>query len=76
MAAHPSNQFANQTANQHADRVQAAIASGRAANSALIASWRRSLGLHHLDPTEKKPPQRLTEAELRHARDKIAPVGL
>jgi transcriptional regulator of acetoin/glycerol metabolism len=35
----------------HADRVEAAIGSGQAAKSALVASWRRSSRLHQLDPS-------------------------
>ena len=46
----------------HADFVQASIARSDAAHSALVASWRRSFQLHHLDPAERKAPRRLTEA--------------
>lgn len=59
---------------QHADRVQAAIESNEAARSALVASWRRSAALHHLDPAERSPPQRLTDTELRLARQRIEPL--
>ncbi|RVC60904.1 sigma-54-dependent Fis family transcriptional regulator, partial [Mesorhizobium sp. M00.F.Ca.ET.038.03.1.1] len=55
----------------HADFVQASIARSDAAHSALVASWRRSLQLHHLDPAERKAPRRLTEAELRQARQRM-----
>ena len=58
----------------HADHVQAAIGSDSAAKSALVASWRRSSGLHKLDPAERSPPRRLTEAELRQARQRIEPL--
>jgi transcriptional regulator of acetoin/glycerol metabolism len=58
----------------HAARVEAAIASGQAARSALVASWRRSSRLHHLDPAGRTSPMRLTEAELHQARDRIAPL--
>src|ERR1035441_2246085 len=60
----------NSTAH-HADRIQAAIASNGAAKSALIASWRRSSSLHGLDPAERKPPERLTDSELRKARQEV-----
>ncbi len=60
----------NSTA-RHADRIQAAIASNGAAKSALIASWRRSSSLHGLDPAARKPPERLTDSELREARQKV-----
>ncbi|WP_027154032.1 helix-turn-helix domain-containing protein [Mesorhizobium sp. WSM2561] len=58
----------------HADVVQAAIATNDAARSALIASWRRSLTLHGLDPAERKAPRRLTEGELRQARQRMEPL--
>lgn len=58
----------------HAARVEAAIASGQAARSALVASWRRSSRLHHLDPAGRGLPLRLSEAELRQARERIAPL--
>ena len=56
----------------HADRIQAAIASNGAAKSALIASWRRSSSLHGLDPAERKSPDRLSDSELRRARQQVA----
>ncbi|MER9330634.1 helix-turn-helix domain-containing protein [Mesorhizobium sp. M0488] len=58
----------------HADRIQAAIASDAAAKSALVASWRRSSNLHRLDPTDRNPPQYLTEPELHGARQRIEPL--
>lgn len=62
------------TPRHHAARVEAAIASGQAARSALVASWRRSSRLHHLDPAGRSAPLRLSEAELRHACERIAPL--
>ncbi|GLR95731.1 transcriptional regulator [Bradyrhizobium liaoningense] len=58
----------------HAARVEAAITSGQAARSALVASWRRSSRLHHLDPGGRTAPMRLTEAELQRARERVAPL--
>ena len=58
----------------HADRVEATIMSHAAANSSLVASWRRSAARHKLDPAEYMPPRRLTEAELREARQSIEPL--
>ncbi len=58
----------------HACRIQAAIESDGAARSALVASWRRSATLHHLDPSERKPPHRLTDLELKYARQRIEPL--
>src|SRR5215470_14108388 len=63
-----------QALGHHAARVEAAIASGQAARSALVASWCRSSRLHHLDPGGRRPPIRLTDAELHHARARIAPL--
>ncbi|TIW67880.1 MAG: sigma-54-dependent Fis family transcriptional regulator, partial [Mesorhizobium sp.] len=59
----------------HADLVQASIATNDAAHSALVASWRRSLQLHRLDPAERKAPKRLTEAELMLARQRMEPLA-
>jgi transcriptional regulator of acetoin/glycerol metabolism len=59
---------------RHADQIQAAIASNGAAKSALIASWRRSSTLHRLDPAEKRPPERMTDSELRKVRQDIEPL--
>jgi transcriptional regulator of acetoin/glycerol metabolism len=58
----------------HADRVQAAIAANGAAKSALMASWRRSSSLHGLDPAARKPPDRMTDSELRQARQEVEPL--
>lgn len=59
---------------RHADRVNAAIESDAAARSALVASWRRSAALHHLDPADGSLPRRLTGSELSHARQRIEPL--
>lgn len=63
-----------QSGSHHADAVQAAIATSDAARSALVASWRRSLSLHGLDPAERNAPRRLTEGELSEARQRIEPL--
>ncbi|MET2826897.1 helix-turn-helix domain-containing protein [Mesorhizobium shangrilense] len=63
-----------QSTSHHADVVQAAIATSDAARSALVASWRRSLSLHGLDPAERKAPRRLTQGELSEARQRIEPL--
>jgi transcriptional regulator of acetoin/glycerol metabolism len=55
---------------QHAAFVEAAIASGHAAKSAVVASWCRSSRLHQLDPAGTRLPDRLSEAELGAARAK------
>jgi transcriptional regulator of acetoin/glycerol metabolism len=52
----------------HAAQVEAAIASGQAAKSTLVASWCRSSRLHQLDPEGSRSPVRLTEAEFLLAR--------
>jgi len=59
---------------QHAQRIHTAIESDEAARSALVASWRRSSTLYHLDPAERQPPSRLTDSELRQARERIEPL--
>lgn len=61
-------------ATQHAGRIHAALGTGEAARSALVASWRRSSSLHCLDPGEAKLPLRISDAELRHARARIEPL--
>jgi transcriptional regulator of acetoin/glycerol metabolism len=58
----------------HAARVEAAIASGQAAKSAVVASWRRSSRLHQLDPAGTRPPLRLTDAELLQIRQRVEPL--
>lgn len=63
-----------QPTGHHADFIQASIASNDAARSALVASWRRSLTLHGLDPAERKAPRRLTEGELSEARQRMEPL--
>src|SRR5215813_1575216 len=56
---------------RHADRIQSAISSNGAAKSALIASWQRSACLLKLDPDQRNPPERLTDSELRKARQEV-----
>jgi transcriptional regulator of acetoin/glycerol metabolism len=56
---------------RHADRIHSAISSNGAAKSALIASWQRSACLHKLDPDQKDPPERLTDSELKKARQEV-----
>lgn len=58
----------------HAERIQSAISSNGAARSALIASWQRSACFHKLDPARRKPPERLTDPELRRARQEVEPL--
>ncbi len=58
-------------AGHHAERIHSAVDSGAAARSPLVASWRRSAVLHGLDPAGRSTGHRLTEAELRRARQRI-----
>jgi transcriptional regulator of acetoin/glycerol metabolism len=60
--------------NRHVNQIEAAIASRAGAASALVASWRRSSAAHRLDPAEYRPPRRLTDAELKEARQAIEPL--
>ena len=53
----------------HATRVEAALAAGQAARSAIAASWARSVRVHGLDPTRHQRQTRLTDRELRAAQD-------
>ncbi|PKP72962.1 MAG: Fis family transcriptional regulator [Alphaproteobacteria bacterium HGW-Alphaproteobacteria-6] len=59
---------------RHTGRIEAALAEGAAARSALVASWSRSARLHGLDAARPLKPARLTEAEFRAARDRMGPL--
>jgi transcriptional regulator of acetoin/glycerol metabolism len=63
-----------QTTRHHADQVQATVARGSAAKSAVVASWRRSSNFHRLDPAECNLPRRLSQAEFDLARRQIEPL--
>jgi transcriptional regulator of acetoin/glycerol metabolism len=63
-----------QTTKEHADQVQAMVARGSAATSAMVASWRRSSNFHRLDPAERGLPRRLSQAEFEDARQQIEPL--
>lgn len=60
---------------KHADLIAAITrdpsASGR---SALFASWARSMTRYKLDPYDRTPPRRLTDRELRDARESVEPL--
>jgi len=59
----------------HADFIRAAAeSSSSAAQSALAASWRRSLVYHHLDPETRSPPAKVEAAAVREARERLGPV--
>lgn len=53
---------------RHADYV-AAQSLSKATNSALTASWRRSMIKHGLDPADSRRPERLSQAELTLRRE-------
>ncbi len=55
----------------HARRVLDVLVRGENVNSALAASWRRSGHLHALDPTNRAPSHRLTQAELVAAQERL-----
>lgn len=59
---------------RHADLVRVTAESDRAAQSAVAASWRRSLLYHCLDPELHSPPERLEEARLGEARERLGPL--
>ncbi len=58
----------------HTDKVLKAVDTGEAARSALVASWRRSAHLHRLDPSAHEAPSRLTDHQLKEARQAIEPL--
>lgn len=52
----------------HADRIQAVLRDrGAGAQSAVAASWSRSLHRYGLDPEQARPPRRLSQAEFDQA---------
>lgn len=51
----------------HADQVYAS-ANSPVASSAVVASWRRCMTMHHLAPEDRRMPERVTEQELDVAR--------
>lgn len=61
-------------AGSHISIIEQALARGEAARSPLVASWSRSARLHGLDPTERAKPDRMTDAELNAARDRMGPM--
>ena len=56
---------------QHLSRIEAAISGGKAARSALAASWARSARLHRLDPAERRIDSRITAQELAQAQERL-----
>lgn len=58
----------------HERQIEAALSRGDAARSPLVASWNRSHHLHHLDPSGPVRPDRLTEAEIALARERVGPL--
>ncbi len=57
---------------KHAEQVLAVIRDPAApAKSAISASWVRSIMRYGLDPTVRSPPRRLTDTELREAREPL-----
>lgn len=55
----------------HAEQIQSALTGDAAAQSALVASWGRSMRLYGLDPEEGTKPNVLTEQELKEARERL-----
>jgi transcriptional regulator of acetoin/glycerol metabolism len=55
----------------HAEFIQSAVTGDAAAQSAVVASWGRSMRLYGLKPDEGTPPNMLTEQELREAREQL-----
>jgi len=55
----------------HAEQIQSALSGSAAAQSALVASWGRSMRLYGLNPEKITPPNVLTDYELREARERL-----
>ena len=56
----------------HAEKILSVLNDGLApARSAVAASWRRSLTLYGLDPEDHRPPDTLSEAKLKSAREEM-----
>ena len=65
----------NELQRAHADFIRAAAESvSSAAQSALAASWRRSLLYHRLDPETQPRPERVEERAVREARGRLGPL--
>lgn len=58
----------------HSRAIEAALASGAAARSALAASWSRSARLHGLAPDHRRKPERITAQDLALAQERMEPV--
>ena len=68
--------MAGRVAHSHTDRVRSVVEDARApATSVIAASWRRSMTLYGLDPGQGQPPDFLTEAESRRAREQVEPLA-
>lgn len=55
----------------HAEQIQSALVGDAAAQSALVASWGRSMRLYGLDAEKGTHPDVLTEQELNQARERL-----
>lgn len=58
----------------HSRMIEAALAGGAAARSAVAASWSRSARVHGLDPARRARAERLTMAEFGQATERMAPL--
>nr|WP_091297884.1 GAF domain-containing protein [Gemmobacter aquatilis] len=61
-------------ARSHQAFVEAALAAGEAARSAIVASWSRSWRLHGLEPARRHPGDRLTGTEFAQLREALEPM--
>ncbi len=59
---------------RHGEQIENALAQSKAAQYLHVASWERSRSVHHLQPEKTRPPERLTEQELRDTREKLGPL--
>ncbi|MFW7268934.1 GAF domain-containing protein [Gluconacetobacter sp. Hr-1-5] len=58
----------------HASKIQASIAADDAARSGVVASWRRCIARHGLDPNMQSRRSILTESELRQSEERSGPL--
>ena len=59
---------------RHEETVTAALASGQAARSSVVASWARSAQMHGLTPSRRPGDDRLTDTEMVDLRARLEPV--
>jgi len=59
---------------RHGEQIETALAQSKAAQYLHVASWQRSRTVHQLQPEHSRPPERLSEQELKESREKLGPL--